>query len=131
MKTSYSIQKFLILMLFFTTGLSSCKKDLIPSESKSVQATKVTKTRDLKVSDNFKWETTNEMVVEITPTKSGLLLIQGENAEVFYKAFLQPGVSHAAKLTLQNLHQKMFVYFNGSQEVINISAGTKVKSTLN
>ncbi|MDP3928148.1 MAG: hypothetical protein Q8R57_03920 [Bacteroidota bacterium] len=130
MKTSYSIQKLFILVVLFTLGLSSCKKDLVPSEPKLAQPEKVTKTRDLKVSDNFKWETTNEMVVEITPSKSGLLLIQGENAEVFYKAFLQPGVSHTAKLTLQNIHQKMFVYFNGSQEEINISSGAKVKSTL-
>lgn len=117
-------------MVLFSFGLSSCKKDLVPTEPKSVQPEKAAKTRDLKVSDNFKWETINEMVVEITPSKSGLLLIQGENAEVFYKAFLQPGVSHTAKLTLQNVHQKMFVYFNGSQEEINISSGGKIKSTL-
>ena len=130
MRTIFNFRNFLLLAVLFTLSLSSCKKDLIPSEPKSVQPEKVTKTRDLKVSDNFKWETINEMVVEIVPDKAGLLLIQGENAEVFYKAFLQPGVSHSAKLTLQNIHQKMFVYFNGAQEEINISSGGKVKSNL-
>lgn len=124
------VNSLMTLLVLFTIGFTSCKKDLIPTEPKSVQVEKATKTRDLKVSDNFKWETSNEMQIEITPSKAGLLLIQGANAEVFYKAYLQPGVSHTAKITLQNTHEKMYVYFNGMQEEVNISSGGTVKSNL-
>jgi hypothetical protein len=61
-----------LFLVVFITGYSSCKKDILNEEDTLNQPTKVTRTADLKVSDAFKWNTINEMQVEITPNKSGL-----------------------------------------------------------
>lgn len=119
----YQADKVWVLLVIFITGLSSCKKDVITGEDGLGQPTKVTRTADLKVSDAFKWNTINEMQVEITPNKSGLLIIQGAKAEVFHKAYLRAGISHNARLTLPNLHEYVFVYFNGAKEELKVSSG--------
>jgi hypothetical protein len=71
------------------------------------------------------------MGVEITPKTSGLLLIQSANAEVFYKAFLKAGEKHTTKVTMQNSHEKMYIYFNGAQEEVVVKPGVMVASKLN
>jgi hypothetical protein len=125
--------KNLILILSLVTLLgTSCKKDLVEryENTKPAAAPSVTKTRDIKVASNFDWSTSNEMGVEITPKTSGLLLIQSANAEVFYKAYLQAGVKHSTKITMQNKHEKMFIYFNGAQEEVVVKPGLVVASKL-
>jgi hypothetical protein len=119
-----------IFLVVFVTGYSSCKKDILNEEDTLNQPTKVTRTADLKVSDAFKWNTINEMQVEITPNKSGLLIIQGAKAEIFHKAFLQAGNTHKARLTLPNTNENLFIYFNGAKEEIKVLAGAIVRSNL-
>jgi hypothetical protein len=126
----YQADKVWVLLVIFIMGLSSCKKDVINGEDGLGQPTKVTRTADLKVSDAFKWNTINEMQVEITPNKSGLLIIQGAKAEIFHKAFLQAGNTHKARLTLPNTNENLFVYFNGAKEEIKVVAGAIVRSNL-
>lgn len=118
------IAKFAIItLLFCAIGFSSCKKEIINQEESLDQGTKVSRTADLKVSNTFKWSTINEMQVEISPNKAGLFMIQGSKAEVFHKAYLQPGVKHIARLSLPNVHENLFAYFNGAKEEIKVTAG--------
>jgi hypothetical protein len=119
-----------LFLVVFITGYSSCKKDILNEKDTLNQPTKVTRTADLKVSDAFKWNTINEMQVEITPNKSGLLIIQGAKAEIFHKAFLQAGNTHKARLTLPTTNENLFVYFNGAKEEIKVVAGAMVRSNL-
>jgi hypothetical protein len=116
--------------MLITISFASCKKDLSLGEPLPKHGQKATRTSDLKVSNTFKWSTINEMQVEINPNKAGLLIIQGEKAEIFHKAYLQPKVKHIARLTLSNLHNNVIVYFNGAKEELKVSAGTAVRCNL-
>jgi hypothetical protein len=127
------MKNLIIILSLVTLFGTSCKKDLVEryEKNKTVASPEVTKTRDVKVASNFEWSTTNEMGVEITPKTSGLLLIQSANAEVFYKAFLKAGEKHTTKVTMQNSHEKMYIYFNGAQEEVIVKPGVMVASKLN
>jgi hypothetical protein len=127
---SASFTKLLATVMLITISFASCKKDLSLGEPLPKQGHKATKTSDLKVSNTFKWSTINEMQIEINPNKAGLLIIQGEKAEIFHKAYLQPKVKHIARLTLSNLHNNVIVYFNGAKEELKVSAGTAVRCNL-
>jgi hypothetical protein len=127
-----NMKKLIIILSLASLFGTSCKKDIVDRyESKKTTTPAVNKTRDLTVASNFDWSTTNEVSFELTPKTSGLLLIQSVDAEVFYKAFLKPGVKHTAKLTLQNKHEKMYFYFNGNQEEVVVKPGMMVASKLN
>ncbi len=122
-KPQYIAKNVVFMLLLCALGFTSCKKDIINQEERLDQGTKVSRTADLKVSNTFKWSTINEMQVEISPNKAGLFMIQGSKAEVFHKAYLQPGVKHIARLSLPNVHENLFAYFNGAKEEIKVTAG--------
>jgi hypothetical protein len=130
LQASVSFSKTMAIVLIITISFASCKKDLNLGEPLPKEGQKATKTRDLKVSNTFNWSTINEMQVEINPNKAGLLIIQGEKAEVFHKAYLQPKVKYIARLTLSNLHNNVVVYFNGAKEELKVNAGTAVRCNL-
>lgn len=129
-RRNFGANSLLVVLFLITTWISSCKKDLTVNEQNSNTSNMVSRTKDLKVSNNFKWSTIHEVQVEIAPKKSGLLLIQGVNAEIFYKAFLQPNVPHIATLALPNIHDKMYIYYNGAQEMVSVNTGSRIKSNL-
>jgi hypothetical protein len=120
----------LIYGFLITTTILSCKRDQDLIRPKSNQAKQATSTGELKVAEHFNWETSNEIEFEITPTQSGLLLIQGENAEVFHKAYVHAGTSYNPKFSVQNKFTKLNVFFNGKQEKFTLTAKSRIKSNL-
>ena len=121
---------FVVATIAIFTLLESCKRDLEQINPKAIQKTQPSKTSELTVSENFNWETNYNVEFEITPSTSGLLLIQGENAELFHKAFVKAGISYHPTFTVQNKYSKMIVFLNGKQEKFNLSSGIKIKSNL-
>lgn len=127
------MKNLLVLLALVSFLATSCKKDLIEKYEKTKATNpvqKVSATKDIKVSENFEWSTTNEVELTINPTKSGLLLVQNEMGEVFYRAFVKAGAPFQAKFSLQNKNPKMYIYFNGAMEEVSIVPGLKYSSNL-
>lgn len=127
--------KFKSLLIVATIAvlalLQSCKRDLEQIKPKQVQHTQPSKTNELSVSENFKWQTSNTVHFEINPSKTGVLLIQGENAEVFHKAIVKAGNTYSASLTVQNKYKNIYVYLNGNREKFTLADNIHIKSNLN
>lgn len=136
MKTLNSIKPVSIsgISILFATAIlfsmGSCKKDLVATPEKPATQAPITSTKDLKVNQNFSWSTTGEMVIEITPTHKGLLLIQGPNAEVFCRAYLQSGDLYSTKIAFPSRIDKAFVFFNGQKEELSLHGNGKHVSSL-
>jgi hypothetical protein len=129
--TILSSKNLFAIVLLLSIMAISCRRDLDALGPKTVtQNAEPTKTSELKVAEHFNWETSNEVEFEITPTKSGLLLIQGENAEVFHKAFVHAGTTYNPKFSVQNKFTKLNVFFNGKEEKFTLTAKSKIKSNL-
>lgn len=127
------MKNLLFILALVSFLATSCKKDLIEKYEKTKAASPVQKaaaTKDLKVAEDFAWSTTNEVEVTINPTQSGLLLVQNELGEVFYRAFVKSGNTCTAKFSLQNKNPKMFLYFNGVMEEVAVTPGLKYASKL-
>lgn len=118
---------FCLLILGLTIG--ACKKDFTPGTEKK-NSTTPTSTKDLVVGSNFSWTTNTETLVEITPEQAGLLIIQGEKAETYCKAYLPAGKLFTTRITFPTRVSKIYMFYRGNKEEIMLSAGGKHISKL-
>jgi hypothetical protein len=115
-------------LIALSLGTIACRKELPPAPQS--EPAKVTATKDLKVSADFNWETVQRFDFEINPNSKGLVMVMDEKANIFYKAFLLPGQSHKANVTVPSYLIKAFVYFNGNKEEITLGATKSYSSNL-
>lgn len=118
-----------ILILLLCVFLQACKKDFKVPE-KTTTPTKPTSTKELIVSSSFTWATISNLIVDISPAKSGLFMIKNDKAEVLYKGFAKAGIKHSVSITLPKNTEKLILYFNGGKEEFTIGSSSRISSSL-
>ncbi len=126
MKTRVITFSFLSAMLILV--FTGCRKDLEDVKPME-QEQKVETMGQLKVSDNFDWNTTRDIDLLLTSPKQATVVIQSASGEVYEKALLIPGETYTSVLSVPSYEKELTLLFDGKKTVVQVT-GNKLVQTL-
>lgn len=126
MKTRVITFSFLSAMLILV--FTGCRKDLEDVKPME-QEQKVETMGQLKVSDNFDWNTTRDIDLVLTSPKQATVVIQSASGEVYEKALLIPGETYTSVLSVPSYEKELTLLFDGKKTVVQVT-GNKLVQTL-
>jgi len=126
MKTRVITFSFLSAMLILV--FTGCRKDLEDVKPME-QEQKVETMGQLKVSDNFDWNTTRDIDLLLTSPKQATVVIQSASGEVYEKALLIPGETYTSVLSVPSYEKELTLLFDGKKIVVQVT-GNKLVQTL-
>jgi hypothetical protein len=126
MKTRVITFSFLSAMLILV--FTGCRKDLEDVKPME-QEQKVETMGQLKVSDNFDWNTTRDIDLVLTSPKQATVVIQSASGDVYEKALLIPGETYTSVLSVPSYEKELTMLFDGKKTVVQVS-GNKLVQTL-
>jgi hypothetical protein len=68
---------------------------------------------DLKVSDNFNWKTTTDVIIEFSTSVNGIVKVESVGGVVYQQAFLTPSQPYSMKLVVPSYEKNIQVIFAG------------------
>ncbi len=103
---------------------SACTK---VKDAELAQPTKITNFKEIKVADNFKWNTTNPINLNFKPTigdvRISVLKVTSEDGAVIYQRLQKAGESHSIVLEIPAHYTKVNVSFGGTVKSFESKSG--------
>lgn len=104
-------------MLVLASSFVACKKDLVErfENSHKIQQNKASKTTEIKTSDNFSWQTSKSITLDLQTDETQPILVVGANGEIIGKALLFANSKNEIKLTVSSNSEQLKVLFKGKE----------------
>lgn len=115
--------KSILILLFISSFIMSCKKDLMSVGDPSI--TPINSFKEIKTSTNFDWKTSAPVLINITPipTLSNItntLLIKTENGDVVFSKLQTMSESFSGEVLVPTKIKKLVVSFGSISKTLDI-----------